>query len=207
MPHNREQILEEVAGKAVQIHWGSYTQAFFGSGRLQLMPNRVVETTYFIISERHREILLTDIQAVDYLVTGNPWFLFFGILLLPCLVGIVFLVLYFIVKYRYLVVHCASCSQAIGIQGNMDPYLDFRDAVLHEVGRAKRRENKGAKEASVGPSAGSLPGTRAIKEGGQTLTVACPSCGTEYRLPADSTGKKFRCQNCQGIIQAPTGPT
>lgn len=33
-----------------------------------------------------------------------------------------------------------------------------------------------------------------------SITVACPNCGTEYRLSASNIGKKARCRDCQTVF-------
>ncbi len=33
-----------------------------------------------------------------------------------------------------------------------------------------------------------------------TVTVACPNCGTQYRLSASNIGKKARCRDCQTVF-------
>jgi predicted Zn finger-like uncharacterized protein len=35
------------------------------------------------------------------------------------------------------------------------------------------------------------------------MSVRCPECDKEYRIPAGSAGKKFRCQACQAVIDVP----
>lgn len=38
-----------------------------------------------------------------------------------------------------------------------------------------------------------------------TVTVACPNCGTQYRLSAANIGKKARCRDCQTVFPVVEG--
>lgn len=39
----------------------------------------------------------------------------------------------------------------------------------------------------------------------ETVTVACPNCGTQYRLSASNIGKKARCRDCQTVFPVVEG--
>lgn len=37
------------------------------------------------------------------------------------------------------------------------------------------------------------------------INVACPSCGRQYSVKDDSAGKRFKCKDCEAVIEVPAG--
>lgn len=44
------------------------------------------------------------------------------------------------------------------------------------------------------------PPVAQAKPAAETVTVACPNCGTQYRLSKSNIGKKARCRDCQTVF-------
>lgn len=37
------------------------------------------------------------------------------------------------------------------------------------------------------------------------ISVSCPSCGHEYNVKDEAAGKKFKCKECEAIVEVPDG--
>ena len=193
-------VLAEVEGKpATVLAGGVVAPDYFGNARLQLQPTRLVLTARHTIAEDNAELLLSEVESVSYLVRGNPLFLIFGILTAGLCVGVFLVVVYFFLKYRYIVVRGRNTVLAIGVVGEEAPYLAFMQAVLAQVEKVKGTANQSASFGSVA----ARPATAPLALPGGGMTIACPACGAEYKLPKGSAGKKFRCTQCKGVVQAP----
>ncbi|MFO0930627.1 MAG: MJ0042-type zinc finger domain-containing protein [Gemmataceae bacterium] len=199
---DHDEILNEVKGKGAMVTpWHGFQEGMFGTGRLILTSTRVIDRTKFIVTERNTTIPLHQVQGVSIIATGNPLLLLLGI---PTL-GIGF-ILYFFMKKRYLVVTSASTTQVISIKGDMTKYEDFVQDVLDEIDR--QRKSGPSKGGSTAPAAAERPAVETSErvaapaaEAKKTIAVRCPECDAEYRVPANSAGKKFRCQKCQATIE------
>jgi hypothetical protein len=210
-----DRVLSDITGMAVTVMFNGqmlapFAMGLFGSTRIELLPTRVVEDTKYIVSAKQNEILLSEIDNVEYAVRGNQLLLVLGFAMLPlCGVGLIFLLLYcFLFKYRFLIIRSRTAMQVIGVKGDPDRYLDFMQDVLAEAERVK-----GLRGGSSAPSAAPAPPRPSPRAPAVTTApesrapmptvIACPNCRSEYRLPPGSGGKKFRCQNCKGVIEAP----
>jgi hypothetical protein len=209
--------LAEVTGKpVVMVFTNTMTPSSYGRTRLSLYPTRVVEDTRYVVTERKSAIFLSDVLAVEYVAQGNPVFLVLGIpLILLFGLGIILIVLYFFLKYRFLVIRTAGYSQMVSIKGDVEPYLDFMAAVLDEVERVKaggvppgREAVEAAAAQAAQPTPPPVPPAArrhvapATPEGRPAeVIITCGKCGASYRLPKGSTGGRFRCQGCQGVIE------
>lgn len=38
-----------------------------------------------------------------------------------------------------------------------------------------------------------------------SISVACPSCGRPYNVKDDAAGKRFKCKDCEAIVEVPAG--
>jgi hypothetical protein len=132
-------LLAEVTGKPVVMMLnGTMMTASMGTTRLELFPTRLVETTRYTLAERRSEILLSEVQAVEYRVQTNTGLLLLGIILLAaCGLGLVLILLYFFHKDRFLTIRTGNYSQMVAIKGDAEPFLDFMQIVLEEAERCK----------------------------------------------------------------------
>lgn len=196
-------VLGEVGGKpATVMAGGVVVPDYFGDARLQLQPTRLVLTGRHTVAEDNAEMLLSEVESVSYLVRGNPLFLVFGILTAGMCVGVFLVVVYFFLKYRYIVVRGRNAVLAIGVVGDEAPYLAFMQAVLAQAEKVKGTAGQSASFGSVPTRPVAAPAAQPALPGGG-VTISCPACGTEYKLPKGSAGKKFRCTQCKGVVQAP----
>jgi hypothetical protein len=214
------EVLAEIDGSAASVLWGGrvlvpFGWGLFGSTRLELLPTRVVEDTKYFVSSKQNEIPLTEIDSVEFTTRGNQLMLWIGIPLIgACGIGLLVCLLYFVFRCRFLIIRSRATTQVIGVKGHPDPYLDFMQDVLAEAERIKGSRADPAATAPSAPApshhhAPSSPRSSAVepsrseKKAAASGIIACPNCGAEYRLPPGSGGKKFRCQNCKGVIEAP----
>ena len=35
------------------------------------------------------------------------------------------------------------------------------------------------------------------------ISVSCPHCGKEYNVKDEAAGKKFKCKECEAIVEVP----
>jgi hypothetical protein len=210
---DEDDVVAEISGRSVGIfYWGgspAFQPSQWGSARLTVTPTHLVEKTKFFITSRDTMIPLEQISAVSMLTTGNPLML---ILLPLCGLG---LLLYMLFKIRYIVVHCPNAVAVIGVTGKESDARDFVDDLMAEVARARKKMSGGGGgggSASPPPPAAAARGgydappervTSAPAKAAGPMSVRCPECDKEYRIPAGSAGKKFRCQACQAVIDVP----
>ena len=111
----------------------------FGNTTLELDGARLIETTHGILSQRHAELLLTDVDSAEIRIQPNPALLGAGLVLLPVLVGLLVLPFYFLVKYKFLIIHSGNNTTVVAIIGDEDPFRDFMHNVLTAAELSKRR--------------------------------------------------------------------
>jgi hypothetical protein len=129
--HDRGRLLASVRGRPAIAWHGTVVPSMFGSTSLQLYERRVVETTARVVSARDSEILLTEVDSVELVVKGNAAWIVLGVITIGFFgLGVIFLILYFVLKHRFLIVHSKSNVQAIAIHGDESPYRRFMAAVL-----------------------------------------------------------------------------
>lgn len=203
---DRDEVLAEISGASVQINpWGGYVWNTWGSGRMMLTPTRVIERTKFLITERRITVLLNQVNSVSIITQPNPVLLALGFILLIVLIGLIFLLLALFFRHNYLVIKTASDVLVIGCKGNMSAYEDFVQDILDEIDRA-RAASQSAPAPSYAPApshapAASEPAPARVSTGpAAQKAVRCGECGAEYRIPAGSGGKRFKCQKCQAVI-------
>lgn len=200
---DRDDVVAEISGRSVSVLWGgaNFQISQWGSARLIVTPTRLVEKTKFFITSREVTIPLEQITSVQLLTTGNPIML----LLAPlCGLG---LLLFMLFKIRLLIVQCPGGIAVIGVKGTQQDAQHFIEDLLDEVDRRKAKSVAASAPAAPSrgaPSAPEMGGERVTsspKGAGGPKPIRCPECDKEYRIPAGSGGKKFRCQACQAVIE------
>src|SRR4051812_31813021 len=76
---NHNQILSAVDGKPANLSFGQIVPSMFGATSLNLLPNRIVERSQWIVAKRECEIPLCDIDSVELTTRGNPALLALGL--------------------------------------------------------------------------------------------------------------------------------
>ena len=128
---NRGHLIAEVSGRPARIAFNTFVPGLFGSTTIQLFPQRVVEATKRIISSRTSEILASEVDSVDITTQGNPLWLWLGILTIALFgLGVIFFVLYVVLKQRVLIVHSKSNMQVLSLKGDDTSYQQFMESVL-----------------------------------------------------------------------------
>jgi hypothetical protein len=128
---NRENAILELTGKSGNSNYGVVAPSLWGRTKLQLQPTRLVESTQKIIARRNCTVLLTQIDSVEIVEEGNPLWLALGFLTISFLVGIIFFVLYFVIKHKYLVIRSGSNFQLVMLDSSNESKAEqFINAVL-----------------------------------------------------------------------------
>jgi hypothetical protein len=128
---NRENAILELTGKSGNSNYGVVAPSLWGRTKLHLQPTRLVESTQKIIARRNCTVLLTQIDSVEIVEEGNPLWLALGFLTISFLVGIIFFVLYFVIKHKYLVIRSGSNFQLVMLDSSNESKAEqFINAVL-----------------------------------------------------------------------------
>lgn len=131
---NRENAILELTGRSGNSNYGVVAPSLWGRTKLQLQPTRLVESTQKIIARRSCTVLLTQIDSVEIVEEGNALWLALGFLTISFLVGIIFFVLYFVIKHKYLLIRSGSNFQLVMLDStNNSKAEQFMDAVLKRV--------------------------------------------------------------------------
>lgn len=140
-PRVRGSVLSVTGRRAVASFGGQVVPSMFGKTTLELDGGRLIETTQGILSQRHAELLLTEVDSAELRIQPNPALLGAGLALLPLFgLGLLVLPFYFFIKYKYLVIHSNNNATVVAITGNEHPFQDFMDTVLTHAERAKRQQ-------------------------------------------------------------------
>ncbi len=134
--------LLEVSGKAATSYYGFLAPTLFGKTTLQLTDSRIIERTRKTIHSRYCEVPLSKVDSVEIAEDGMSWLLVLGFFTLALYgLGLVFFLLYFFVKYKYLIVRSGSNVQVLCIQGGpgMERAREFMAAVLQQTERHFQR--------------------------------------------------------------------
>jgi hypothetical protein len=120
---DRENSIMELTGKPGVGSYGAIIPGLFGRTTLRLQPTRIVEQTQKIIARRNCVVLLAQVDSVEIVEAGNPFWSALGFVTLvylvrllgvfAILISILFFVLYFIFKHKYLVVRSGSNIQLV----------------------------------------------------------------------------------------------
>ncbi len=130
----------QVTGKrAVASFGGQVVPAMFGKTTLEIEEGRLIETTQGVLSRRHAELLLCEVDSAEFRIQPNPALLGAGLALLPLFgLGLLVLPFYFFIKYKYLVIHSGNNATIVAVTGSEIPFQDFMDTVLTAAERAKQ---------------------------------------------------------------------
>lgn len=129
-----------VTGKRVIAQWGQIVPSMFGRTTLELEDGSLVDNTQSLLTRRHLELLLSEIDSAEIRIQPNAAFLAAGIVLLPLFgLGLLVLPFYFISKYKFLIFHSGSNTTALVISGKEDTYRDFMQQVLAAAQKAKHQ--------------------------------------------------------------------
>jgi hypothetical protein len=130
-----------VSGKAAAVSFANvFVPSLVGRTTLTLSGDRLIEDTRKIVTRRHVEILVSQIDSAETLTSGNNVLmgLCVGLLIPTFGLSILLLPLYFIFKHRFLVIRSSSNVVAVVIKGQEDEYIDFLNSVLTAAAEHKR---------------------------------------------------------------------
>jgi hypothetical protein len=130
----RDKAVMELSGKPGVSSYGTVVPGFFGRTTLQLQPTRLVEKTQQVIARRNCTVLLTQIDSIEIVEAGNPLWLVLGAITISFLVGIIFFVLYFFLKHKYLLVRSGNNAQLVMLDSQNEAKAEqFMDTLLKQV--------------------------------------------------------------------------
>lgn len=130
-PHDPSSILRVTGRRAVASFGGQIVPSMFGTTTLELEGTRLIETTRGILSQRHAELLLTEVDSAEMRIQPNPALLGAGLALLPFFgLGLAVLPFYFLVKYRFLIIHSGNNTTVVAYSGDEESFRDFMHNVL-----------------------------------------------------------------------------
>ena len=130
-PHDPSSILRVTGRRAVASFGGQIVPSMFGTTTLELEGTRLIETTQGILSQRHAELLLTEVDSAEMRIQPNPALLGAGLALLPFFgLGLAVLPFYFLVKYRFLIIHSGNNTTVVAYSGDEESFRDFMHNVL-----------------------------------------------------------------------------
>lgn len=128
-----------VVGKPVIGRGGTLFVCTFGQTSIELTDGRVVERTRRIVSRRHCQLLLKEVDSVELVQQGNALWLVLGILTLVLFgLGLVFIVVYVLVPHRFLLVRSKNNLQVLATRGDPANYEFFLARVLAAADATRR---------------------------------------------------------------------
>jgi hypothetical protein len=133
-------VLLEISGKAANSYYTFLAPALLGKTTLQLCETRIIERTRKMIATRYCEVILSEVDSVEIVEDGISWLLVLGFFTLFLYgLGIIFFILYFFFKYKYLIIRSGSNAQVLCISGasNMERAKTFMEEVLYRSEQAK----------------------------------------------------------------------
>ena len=131
-------VMSVTGRRAVASFGGQIVPSMFGTTTLELEGTRLIETTRGILSQRHAELLLTEVDSAEMRIQPNPALLGAGLALLPFFgLGLAVLPFYFLVKYRFLIIHSGNNTTVVAYSGNEETFRDFMHNVLTAAEAAK----------------------------------------------------------------------
>lgn len=197
--------IEQVSGKRVQVMYGGgLVPQMFGKTTFTLYPDRLVEDTTGVVLKDHTQVPLNAINGVNICTHGNPILLILGFATLWVFgLGLIFLILYYFIRKNFLVVISEGHIYALQRKGADGKYTDFAETLMDLV-IAARTSTGGEEQGGASPSKRAAPAALAAPAApAKGATVSCNGCGAEYRMPAGSSGKKFRCTQCRTVVEVP----
>ncbi len=139
---NTKNVRSEISGKPATVSYGLVSPAVFGKTSLSLTENRVIESTKRIIASRYCEIILSEVESVEICEGGYPLLLILGFVTLSLMgLGLIFFVLYFLIKCKYLIIRSQGNAQVVCISGtgSMERAREFMIDVLRCAEDAKQK--------------------------------------------------------------------
>lgn len=120
-----------VTGKRANVLSGTLVPVPFGSTTLTLTKGRVVADTRKPLAKRHVQLRLTHVDSAEVSTTRNPVLLVLGLATVPVYgIGLLVLLVWILLKFRYLSIRSSASTLAVRMQGPEDPYFDFMESVL-----------------------------------------------------------------------------
>ena len=139
-PRTRGSITSVTGRRAVASFGGQIVPSMFGTTTLEIDGARLIETTHGILSQRHAELVLTEVDSAEFRIQPNPALLGAGLALLFMFgIGLLVLPFYFFIKYKFLIIHSGSNTTVVAITGDENPFRGFMDNVLTAAETEKRR--------------------------------------------------------------------
>ena len=139
-PRRRELVTSVTGRRAVGSFGGQVVPSMFGTTTLDIDGMRLIETTHGILSQRHAELLLTEVDSAEFRIQPNPALLGAGLALLPVFgLGLLVLPFYFLIKYKFLIIHSGNNTTVVAITGDETPFRDFMHSVLAAAEAVKLR--------------------------------------------------------------------
>ena len=133
------QPLAEIGGKRAIAKFGTLAPAMFGTTVFQIFKDRVVERSTGPIARRTCHLLATDIESAEIITAGNPLYLVLGLATIAMFgLGILFLLLYFLLKHKFLVISSGGTVIALAIKGDEESYHQFLNNVTKVALHCKR---------------------------------------------------------------------
>lgn len=134
--------LAQFTGGAVNNAYGILSPVGFGrTTTLILTEDRVIEITKKFIASRYCEIRVSRIDSVEITEQGISWLLILGFMTIALYgIGLIFIILYFFIKQKYLLIYSGSNMIAVQIQKKMDKAIasDFAKKTLDQADRLNR---------------------------------------------------------------------
>ena len=136
-----QKVRSEISGKPATVSYGLVAPAFFGKTSLTLTDNRIIESTKRIVATRYCEIILSEVESAEISEGGYPILLVLGFVTISVGVGIIFFVMYFLIKCKYLIVRSHGNTQVVCISGtgSMERAREFMIDVLRYAEEAKQK--------------------------------------------------------------------
>jgi hypothetical protein len=131
---DRDQAIMELTGKPGVYSYGVIAPSFWGRTTLQLQPTRLVEKTHKLIFRRHCSVLLSQVDSAEIVEEGNPLWILLGVMTLWIFVGVLFFVLYFLFKHKYLAVRSGNNVQLVMLDSINEVNAEqFMNTVLQQA--------------------------------------------------------------------------
>lgn len=129
-----DSIITEITGKpanSVAFAWA--VASFFWSSTLRLYSDRIVWDSKRIISWNNVIIPLRKVDSVEIITKWNAIWLLLWIITLPLMwLGIIFIVMYFSLKERFLIMISWNNIQAVAVRSSYDikAFNEFMEKVV-----------------------------------------------------------------------------
>jgi hypothetical protein len=141
-----------ILGRPVNTMFRMEIPSMLGHSVLRVDGVKLIEETQQAGSFRHSEFHLNDVTGADIRVTRNRGLLMCGLMTLPIGIGLIPLVAFFLVRYRFMTVYLSSTNKlTISIQSLEEEAYAFLDLLLNNAQRdapAVHDTNKNSPEPS-----------------------------------------------------------